>query len=690
MYKTIYVPVDNSDFSNMAIDIGVMLAKQFGATVVGSHAYAAKMHDKRFKQMESGLPEEYHDEKELERQRRIHDSLITRGLEIITDCYLDVIDRKCQGENLAFERKSLEGRNYQILVEDIEKAKYDLVVMGALGLGAVRDSMIGSVCERVVRRVRSSDIFVVKNTTPLNGNRKIVVAVDGSSHSFGGLKTALALGKAINAEVEAVSAFDPYFHYAAFNSIAGVLSEAAGKVFRFKEQEKLHEEIIDSGLAKIYQAHLDISKQVAEEEGTKIRTTLLDGKAFERVLQYVRKEKPWLLIVGRIGVHSDDTMDIGSNSENLLRMVPCHVLVSNRAFTPPIDTMAQYTIAWTEEASRRMEKVPSFARGVAKTAIYRYAVEKGHTIISNEVVDAAMGHILPESAIRAMKGLGQILEEKGIDRNKMEASDAVVEDLMGAPSAQMIGMISETLAAGTGKGMSYEDRRDLDYYACEGCGYMAKGDQPVKCPICNQEGSAFKLIDKALIQAAAKIEGDVEVEVAYDDVPIEWTSEAKAKLREVPSGYMRRRAKAVIEKSTRKMGLRTITSEFASKVILEYAEQVSWKDELLGSQKKQDPAKPASGFEWTLEARQRLERVPEGYMRDCTVSLVEQHAKGLGITAISLEIANQGIEKSKATMEEAMKNPAQLQEIVTKLLAGKEKQNAPADSMANAQKPNGN
>jgi len=672
MYKTIYIPVDNSDFSNTAIDIGVTLAKHFGATVVGSHAYAAKMHDKRFKQMEAGLPEEYHDEKELERQRRIHDSLITRGLEIITDCYLDVIDKKCQGENLAFERRSLEGKNYQILVEDIHQQKYDLVVMGALGIGAVRDSLLGSVCERVVRRIRSSDIFVVKNTAPLNGNRKIVVAVDGSSYSFGGLKTALALGKVLDANVEAVSAFDPYFHYAAFNSIAGVLSEAAGKVFRFKEQEKLHEEIIDSGLAKIYQAHLDISKEVAQQEGTKIRTTLLDGKAFERILQYVRKENPWMLIVGRIGVHSDETMDIGSQTENLLRLAPCHVLISNRTYTPPIDTMAQYTIAWTEEASRRMEKVPSFARGVAKTAVYRYAVEKGHTIISNDVVDAAMGHILPESAIRAMKGLGEILTEKGIDRNKMEASDAVVQDLMGAPSAQMVGMIGETLASGTGKVMNYEERRDLDYYVCDGCGYMAKGNQPVKCPICSKEGSDFKLIDKAMIQAAAKAEGGIETEIAYDDVPIEWTSDAKAKLRQVPSGYMRRRAKAVIEKSARKMGLRTITTEFADKVIIEYADQVSWKDELLANQKNEaSSSKPKSGFEWTLEAKQRVERVPEGYMRDCTVSLVEQHAKGLGTTAITLEIADQGIEKAKVTMEEAMKNPAQLQEIVTKLLAGK-------------------
>ena len=123
------------------------------------------------------------------------------------------------------------------------------------------------------------------------------MAVDGSHYSFGGLKTGLALGKALNKPVEAISAFDPYFHYASFHSISGVLNEEAGKVFRFKEQEKLHEEVIDSGLAKIYQSHLDISREIAQEEGSDIKTVLLDGKAFEKVLQYVRKEEPWLLIV---------------------------------------------------------------------------------------------------------------------------------------------------------------------------------------------------------------------------------------------------------------------------------------------------------------------------------------------------------------------------------------------------------
>ena len=45
MYKTIYIPVDNSDHSNTAVDVGVHLAKTFGSRIVGSHVYAAKMHD---------------------------------------------------------------------------------------------------------------------------------------------------------------------------------------------------------------------------------------------------------------------------------------------------------------------------------------------------------------------------------------------------------------------------------------------------------------------------------------------------------------------------------------------------------------------------------------------------------------------------------------------------------------------
>ena len=91
MYKHIYVPVDNSDYSNRAIDLAVELGTALGARLTGSHVYAARLHDYRFKQMEYTLPEEYKDENELERQRKIHDSLIAMVLQLISESYLDVM-----------------------------------------------------------------------------------------------------------------------------------------------------------------------------------------------------------------------------------------------------------------------------------------------------------------------------------------------------------------------------------------------------------------------------------------------------------------------------------------------------------------------------------------------------------------------------------------------------------------------
>src|ERR1044071_5268714 len=166
MYRHIYVPVDNSDFSNRAIDLAVELGKAFESKLTGIHVYAARLHDYRFKQMEYTLPEEYKDENELERQRKIHDSLIAMGLQLISDSYLDVMERKSAEAGLAFERRMMDGKHYKALIEDCAAGDYDLVIMGALGMGAVKDSQHGSVTERFVRKV-TRDTLVVRNADPL-------------------------------------------------------------------------------------------------------------------------------------------------------------------------------------------------------------------------------------------------------------------------------------------------------------------------------------------------------------------------------------------------------------------------------------------------------------------------------------------------------------------------------------------
>src|SRR6266568_1993827 len=117
-FRRIYVPVDNSEYSNRAIDLAVELGRAFGSALVGCHVYAARLHDYRFKQMEYTLPDEYRDETELERQRKIHDSLIAMGLQLISESYLDVMQAKCAAAGLAFQRKMIDGKHYKVLIED--------------------------------------------------------------------------------------------------------------------------------------------------------------------------------------------------------------------------------------------------------------------------------------------------------------------------------------------------------------------------------------------------------------------------------------------------------------------------------------------------------------------------------------------------------------------------------------------
>jgi len=215
-YQSILLATDSSDHANRAITETVAIAHLYNAKITGVHVYAAKLHDVRFRQMEGGLPEQFRQEQELERQREVHDDLITRGLSIITDSYLDQVEQVCQQASIPFTRRSLEGKNYRELVKETNSGNYELLVMGARGLGAIADNRLGTVCERVVRRT-AIDTLVIKAPQHSLLTGPIVVAVDGSGHAYGGLLTALSLASHWQIPVKIVAAFDPYYHYVAFN-----------------------------------------------------------------------------------------------------------------------------------------------------------------------------------------------------------------------------------------------------------------------------------------------------------------------------------------------------------------------------------------------------------------------------------------------------------------------------------------
>jgi nucleotide-binding universal stress UspA family protein len=627
MYKSIYVPVDNSDHSNRAVACSLALGKAFSAKLVGCHVYAAKLHDYRFRQMEYTLPEEYIDEVELERQRKIHDSLITMGLKLISDSYLDGMSKQCGASGLEFEPRMMDGKHHTEILKDLASSQHDLVVIGALGIGRARDSVIGSVCERVARQA-NKDVWVVKHVPePGEAERDtILVGVDGSPQSFGALMTAIDLARKFGKQIEAIAVYDPYLHYSVFNGIVNVLTEQAAKVFRFEEQNQLHEEIIDTGLAQIYQSHLEVGEKMANEAGVTIKKTLLDGKPFQKIVDHARKTNPWLIVLGRIGVHSpSEETGLGSNVENILRTAPCDVLLSTRLEVPRIDVRAEETIRWTPEAEARMKNVPEQVKGIARTGVLRLALEKGHSVITNAVIDEAMDRFMPKSASAATKALAEAV---ALERAKS-------------------GPVS----------------------MCKSCGVAATQSGAVKCTVCGS--TDFEVISQEMIEKIAEVEGGLEEETTYDGRKLRWSEDSRKGLWTMKNAYQRRRVKARVEKRARMMKLDTITLEFARQVIEEEtgtplemeartapipeaAVAAEGEARLVARDDKKNPL--ISTFNWTDEAAQRILRVPAGFMRNKTQERVEALARERTATTIDLVIVEEAIEIGKKIMAEVIAN----------------------------------
>jgi nucleotide-binding universal stress UspA family protein len=660
-YKSILIAVDASDHSNRGVIDAAELGKLWQSTITGTHIYAAKLHDIRFKQMEGGLPEQFQEEQELERQRDVHDDLITRGLSIITDSYLDQAEQTCRQHGVDLCRRSLEGKNYRALVEETNSGNYDLLVIGALGLGATQGSRLGTVCTRVVRRI-DIDALVIKDTRRSISDGPIVVAVDGSTRSYGGLLTAFSLAEKFSVPIRVIAAFDPYYHYVAFNRIAGVLSEEAGKVFKFKEQEKLHEEIIDSGLAKIYEGHLSVAQSIAKEYGISIETELLAGKSHEAIEKYLRKLNPSLLVIGKLGIHADPDLDIGGNAENLLHNVDCSILLSQREHQPELDILADVTTSWTTEAEKRMERVPDFVNNMARMAILRYAQERGHTVITESIVEEATAQLMPAGAEQAMGDIVVAYDQK--NQNKGILTD---EPMQWTDEAELLLSTIKEQAV----------RENLEMRSEK----MARTEKS-------------NTVDAGHISAF--LDDRIEKEPGEQaETELHWDAAALARLMRAPEGFMRDMSKTRIEEYAREHGLVEISIEVAEQGLAnarkameetmnngrgDKAPRVSKCPftnfgELSSAGNNPENAKQ---IPWSKEALASLKNIPEGYCLEMTRTAIETIAIRSELEQINADFVEQlmnvfasGSKSAKETMswdEEARDRIAKAPDMIRGML----------------------
>jgi nucleotide-binding universal stress UspA family protein len=461
-YQEVFVPVDNSQHSDWAVDRAIEICRASGGRITGNHVYAARLHDVRFRQLETGLPAQFQTPEEIKRQRKVHDKLIEKGLQLIADSFLDQLAKRCEAAGVALTRQLLEGINYEEIVKEVNRGegrlpgligfdpnraagydggaktrgdvrlgddgrivaeeedaaakvvgssgrRYDLVAIGAHGLGRQPYSQLGGVVARALRGIEK-DVLIVRDGKPLRGGR-FMVCVDGSSYAYKAMRSALELAQQFGSSLYVCSAFDVEYHHVVFGNIKDVLSVQASKVFKFEEQEELHNNIIDKGLLKLCQANLKRAEVMAREfPDVPLKTQILVGKPFQVVMQWAEEVRPSLLIVARHGAHRIDGTELGSQAENLVRMAPCNVLLAGTVGVRPeeipwIEEDGVASIPWAPEAEVRILRVPPFAQGIARRAVEEFVVEQGGDIVTNARLDEAIRKLLP-THMQLIMGIG--------------------------------------------------------------------------------------------------------------------------------------------------------------------------------------------------------------------------------------------------------------------------------------------
>ena len=432
MYREVFVPVDNSDHSHWAVDRAIEVCARSEGQITGNHVYAARLHDVRFRQLETGLPAQFQSAKEIKRQRKIHDKLIEKGLQLISDSFLDQTSKACDAAGVTLTRQLLEGIHYEevireanaghgrlpsligfdpniadkydggdtvrsdvaidddgrIIAEDEEQdeklagssgRKYDLMVIGAHGIGKQPYSQLGGMVSRVIRGVEKDTLIVRDDKALANGNW--IICVDGSSYSYKAMRLALEMARDFGAKLHVCSAFDVEYHHAVFGNIKDILSVQASKVFKFEEQEELHNNIIDKGLVKLAQANLKRAQVMADGfPDVEVETQILIGKPFQCILQWIEELEPSLVVIARHGGHRVEGTDMGSQADNLCRLALSNILLVGTLDVRPddipwIEEDGETGLEWSPDAEVRILRVPSFALGIARKAVEEYVLD---------------------------------------------------------------------------------------------------------------------------------------------------------------------------------------------------------------------------------------------------------------------------------------------------------------------------
>jgi len=134
--KKILVPMDGSKNSFRGLDTAIFLARQCGATITG--LFVIPIYPKSF------MP-------------------ITYAKEYLTKAvknFMEDAKKRSAQNGIVFVGKTMAGKESSEIIDFAEKNKFDIIVIGARGIGSVKEVFLGSVSHAVVQKSKIPVLIV--------------------------------------------------------------------------------------------------------------------------------------------------------------------------------------------------------------------------------------------------------------------------------------------------------------------------------------------------------------------------------------------------------------------------------------------------------------------------------------------------------------------------------------------------
>lgn len=280
--EKLLLPTDGSEFSEGAIREAISLAKSCSSKLIVVSVIET---NPEYETLAPQLVEK------AEKEARQH---------------LESVKAQAEKEGVQCETIARQGDEpYKYIVEEAEKNKVSMIIMGRRGRTGLKRLMMGSVTARVIGHA-PCNVVVVPRAAKLEF-RNVVVATDGSKYSDAAASEAISIAKLCGANLIVISVVPS-------EEAAIVHSEMQKGLIADKE---LHEG--ENNVKKI--------KELAEKQGIKTTGFVYAGKPYEAILEAAKEKKADLIVVGSHGRTGLDRLLMGSVAERVIVLSSCAVLI---------------------------------------------------------------------------------------------------------------------------------------------------------------------------------------------------------------------------------------------------------------------------------------------------------------------------------------------------------------------------